>query len=169
MTAANTFKNDIQTWLIKNGFGKLGIDFAEDFQYVILQTGEFGISIGIQAQPKLGRYFEQFLYEYGLEYCGIFDPVLLFLHEVGHHMTYDCFTSSEKSLYNITKQFSHSEYEQERLDQYWSIPDEFAANMWEIEFINNHIDAVEELCQIYVIDWTTLCAEMNVWDLIEEG
>ena len=37
-----------------------------------------------------------------------------------------------------------------RMIQYWELPMEFAANMWVVDFVNHHIEAVEELCGIYL-------------------
>ena len=37
-----------------------------------------------------------------------------------------------------------------------------------INFVNNHIDAVEELCEIYATNWTAMCEEVDMWSLIQE-
>ena len=169
MNAVDTFKSNLNNWFVKNGFDNLPINFTEDFGYAIFEDGQVCINIGVQAYPEVGRYFEQFLYEYGLEYCGIYDPVLCLLHELGHHMTYRYFNDNEQVLYRLAKEFDHGEDQFTWLYRYWSIPDEFAANMWAINFVNNHIDAVEELCEIYTIDWTAMCEEVDMWSLIQEA
>jgi len=169
MTAVETFKNDIQNWLHKNGFNDLMLGFAKDFAYALFENNKTGIVIGVKGYPEIGRYFEQFLYEYGLEYSGILDPVLCFCHELGHHITFKFFTKEEKALFELSKQFDHGESDQEWLNKYWEIPDEFAANIWAINFINNHIEAVEELCSIYIKDWPAIFEETTIEELVKEA
>ena len=104
-----------------------------------------------------------------MEYCGICDPALAFLHELGHACTYNYFNDTEKLLYDLTKSFDPGESDMDFLmGHYWMIPDEFAANMWAIDFINNYIEAVKELCYIWTVDWTAMCEEIDVYTLIEE-
>lgn len=168
MTAVEKFKTDLANWFNKNGFEDIGLCFGEDFAYVILDNGEFGVQVGIQAYPEVGRYFEQFLYEYGLEYTGIYDPVLCLLHELGHNQTINYFDGNEQFLCELAKQFCHSENEHDWYNEYWETPDEFAANIWAINFINNHIEAVEELCDIYANDWPAIFEETTMEKLLKE-
>ncbi len=168
MTAVQKFIDDITDWLNKNGFAKLNISFGEDFAYVLLDDEKLGIQIGVQAYPEVGRYFEQFLYEYGMEYTGIYDPVLCLLHELGHNQTLNYFDGKEQLLCELAKQFCHSENEHDWYNEYWETPDEFAANVWAINFINNHIEAVEELCCIYAIDWPAIFKETTMEKLLKE-
>ena len=99
MTAVEKFKTDLANWFSKNGFGDVDLCFGEDFAYVILDNGNFGVQVGVQAYPEVGRYFEQFLYEYGLDYMGIFDPVLSLIHELGHNKTINCFDESQNKVF----------------------------------------------------------------------
>ena len=166
MTAVEKFKTDLTNWFNKNGFGNIDLCFGEDFMYVIFDDDSFGVQIGVQAYPEEGRYFEQFLYEYGLDYVGIFDPVLSLIHELGHSQTIQYFNAQEQLLCELAKQFNHSTNEQDCYNEYWEIPDEFAANMWAIKFINEHIEAVKELCNIYVNDWSAIFKETTMEELI---
>lgn len=144
--------NNIHNWLAKNGFNNIDLTTSLDFAYNITNNT---IVIGTEKYPTVGRYFEQFLYEYGLEYSGIFDSVLAFLHELGHVYTIPAFSNAELMLYQIAKNFTAEDFtnmetEQEKFNYYWELPDEFAANMWVINFVNNNIEAVEELCNIWM-------------------
>ena len=51
---------------------------------------------------------------------------------------------------------------QNNMIKYWEMPDEFAANIWAINYMNNHIEVVESLCQIYVDYWNEFIEERNV-------
>ena len=166
MTAVEKFKADLANWFNKNGFGNIDLCFGEDFMYIIFDDDSFGVQIGVQAYPEEGRYFEQFLYEYGLDYVGIFDPVLSLIHELGHSQTIQYFNAQEQLLCELAKQFNHSTNEQDCYNEYWEIPDEFAANMWAIKFINKHIEAVKELCDIYANDWSAIFKETTMEELI---
>ena len=52
--------------------------------------------------------------------------------------------------------------------RYWEFPDEFAANVWVINFINEHIDLVEKLVNVCMRDWANLVNEVDVFTLISE-
>ena len=167
MTAVEKFKTDLANWFEKYGFGKLDITFDRDFALNVHEYHPI-LVIGVQSYPEVSRYFEQFLYEYGLEYIGIFDPVLAFLHELGHRMTLDTFSETELKLFQITKEFSHEESEYDWYNSYWHIPDEFAANIWEINFINNFPEAAEELCMIYMNNWNEIFKDITIEDFLKE-
>ena len=137
------FEANVSNWMQKYGFGQIKISCASDFAYNI---EEKKIMIGTTAYPQISRYFEQFLYEFGMEYCGIYDAVLAFLHELGHACTINMFSGEEQLFCHLTKQFCTIEDEHEWFDFYWMVPDEFLANLWVIDFINSNIAAVEELC-----------------------
>jgi len=171
MTAENRFKSVLINWLCSQNMSNIDINFAEDFGYTT--DDDLGIhilNIGVIANNEGCNYFEQFLYEYGCEYLGIPYPILAFLHECGHINTLNQFSPSELYLYQITKQFSHDENPYEWYTNYWLLPDEFAANIWVINFINTHIDEVEQLCDIFIHEWIKLRATVNsMLDLIKEN
>ena len=166
MTAVEKFKTDLTNWVNKNGFEDVNLCLGEDFECVIFDDDSFGVQVGVQAYPEVSRYFEQFLYEYGLDYVGIYDPVLCFIHELGHSQTIQYFNAQEQLLCELAKQFNHSTNEQDWYNEYWEIPDEFAANIWAIKFINGHIEAVKELCDIYTNDWSAIFEETTMEELI---
>ena len=166
MTAVEKFKTDLANWFNKHGFGNVDLCFGEDFMYIMFDDDSFAVQIGVQAYPEVGRYFEQFLYQYGLDYVGIFDPVLSLIHELGHSQTIQYFNAQEQLLCKLAKQFNHSTNEQDWYNEYWEVPDEFAANMWAVNFINNHIEAVEELCDIYARDWAEMFKDITIEDFL---
>lgn len=141
------FEVELKNWLDKNGFNELNVIDDDSFMYdidgKIIHFGIVSISEGI--------WFEQFEYEYGMEYCGIIPEVLAFLHEIGHSYTINYFNDNDYSNDRIAKFILMlDDYSHERMIKYWELPMEFSANMWVIDFVNKHITAVEELCSIYL-------------------
>ena len=88
-------KFELINWLRRNGFDVM-VDFTEDSGY---DLENLVINLGTESCPDVESYFEQYLYEYGLEYVGILGPVLQFLHELGHHMTIKSFSQEEIYFY----------------------------------------------------------------------
>lgn len=145
------FEYKLQEWLKENGF-ECAIQFGDDFAY---DRESNVLQIGCVGYPTVCRWFEQFLYEYGLEYTGIYDPVLALLHELGHIMTLDQFSEKELRLFQLAKFITEENrmVSSKVMFKYWEIKDEFLANLWAIDFINNNIEKVEKLCQIYCNYW----------------
>jgi len=133
----------LKDWLVRHHFDVV-IDFGDDFSY---NTDYHILTFGTKSYPDVGRYFEQFLYEYGMEYTGIFDEVLCMLHELGHYMTIDNFDEGERVECFLFKHLIRGE-DFEWFEGYWSVSDEFAANMWVVNYVNENIEAVEELCNL---------------------
>ena len=141
------FEVELKNWLKKQGFTGLDVVDSDEFLYDI---DNHVIYFGVVSTSE-GIWFQQFVYEYGMEYCGIIPEVLAFLHEVGHNQTIDAFDNqdivmdaSAKFILGMNDDYYN------RMIKYWELPTEFAANMWVIDFVNNHIAAVEELCRIYL-------------------
>ena len=95
------------------------------------------IIIGLEEYPLANKYFQQFLYEYGLKYLDIDDDILSFLHELGHMVTLKSFSQTELKLFRFMKESDENDKDsQKKYYHYWSVPDEFAANIWAINFIH---------------------------------
>ena len=136
----------IKKWLEKYNFD-VNLDYDDDFAYDIEQNT---IIIGLEEYPLANKYFQQFLYEYGLKYLDIDDDILSFLHELGHMVTLKSFSQTELKLFRFMKESDENDKDsQKKYYHYWSVPDEFAANIWAINFINAHIDAIGELCEAW--------------------
>lgn len=165
MNAITKFKTDLQNWLVKNGFEKIDFVWDEDFAYGI---DSHEIHIGVQAFPEISEWFEEFLVnEVGCNYTDILDPVKCFLHELGHHETVYQFTNNELAWFNFFKTTDEEEAEtKDFLWTYWRVKDEWAANKWAVDFINEHIDAVCDLIDIYCNDWNNITDEYDVFALV---
>lgn len=145
------FEIKLHKWLKENNF-TCDVQFDDDFGYDMQKNILY---IGMYGYPEVSRWFEQFLYEYGMEYTGIYDPVLCLLHELGHTRTIYNFSEKELQFFNFMKVMTEDERMEnaEVMFQYWEMPDEFAANIWAINFINDYINKVAELCEIYRLYW----------------
>jgi hypothetical protein len=165
--AMNDYRSTIIRWLCRHGYSNLDINFAEDFGYSFDDYYN-GIDIGVEAiSDNVAKYFEQFLVEYGLKYINIPAPVLCFLHELFHFVTLSAFTDEELWLCNFSKSFDHNESEFEAYYRYWLMPDEFSANAALIDYVNEHIDEVEDLCNVMSAAWAKLINVIkNPFDLI---
>lgn len=151
------FEVELNCWLRKNGF-VCDVEFDDDFGYDRLTNT---LIVGTIDYAEIGVWFDQFLYEYGAEYCGIFSSVLSLLHELGHKMTIGSFSDDELIVYDTFKNLMEDRMENYNMMYlYWEMPDEFAANAWVVDFINGNIDAVEELCNIYISYWNDFVKEM---------
>lgn len=134
------FHDEIIQWLGCNGFDNVDVSF--ELNEFCFDGNRNIINIGSGYEFEVGRLFEQFLYEYGMEYVGFYDPILYFLHELGHYNTVYSFSNEELWRYNFIKLLVNA-------FEYWEIPDEMAANMWVVDFVNEKVEAVEELCDIF--------------------
>ena len=134
------FHDEIIQWLGRNGFDNVDVSF--ELNEFCFDGNRNIINIGSGYEFEVGRLFEQFLYEYGMEYVGFYDPILYFLHELGHYNTVYSFSNEELWRYNFIKLLVNA-------FEYWEIPDEMAANMWVVDFVNEKVEAVEELCDIF--------------------
>ena len=140
------FEVELKNWLDKNGFDDIDVIDDDEFLYDIA-TNE--IHFGVVSTSE-SIWFAQFAYEYGMEYCGIVPEVLAFLHEIGHSKTVKFFDHVDLENDSGAKFIlSMNDYSQDTMVAYWELPMEFAANVWAIDFVNTHIEAVEELCGIY--------------------
>lgn len=152
-----SFKSEVVQWLCDNGFSSLGVELNSDFCYSTGEdtdfncVGECVINVGIDRFDEIDNWFEQFLYEYGLEWMDL-GRVLPFIHELGHHNTIYSFSNSERlaMYYSKFRIFSDEEVTIEEMFKYWETPDEFAANVWAVNFINENISEVERLVNIFL-------------------
>ena len=154
----SNFEIAVHEWLRQNDID-CDISFAEDFGYDVANNT---LQIGTIAHEQIATWFEQFLYEYGMEYYGILHPVLSCIHEIGHYFTIKYFSLEEQLMLELAKMFIDADSECEFMNKYWEIPDEFAANIWAVNFINSHIEAVEGLCYIYIDFWNDFLKERKV-------
>ena len=140
------FKSVLTKWMHKNGIDCV-IEISDYFAY---NRENNIIFIATERNEEVELLSEQFFYEYGADYVGYGFFVLGLLHEIGHHFTMSCFDEIDLLIYQLNKDlFLDGESIHERAFNYWEIPDEFAANIWAINFINHHTAAVDELANIF--------------------
>ena len=165
MNTVDTFKSELMNWLRECGFNDVkNLDFAIDFAYNI---PDHKIHIGVQRYPEVSEWFVEFLDEYGFMFEDVPEPVLCFLHELGHNQTIYNFSDETLQFLAFRKNFTLSEGK-EGMMAYWTLDDELAANKWLIDWTSNHIDEFFALCSIYSTCWNAMVDEVNVFDLIQE-
>jgi hypothetical protein len=142
----------LMNWLGKNGWGEvLVMKDPDGFMY---DMSEQIISLGIYEEPDTDEYFKEFLTQHGCTYADECPaPMLAFLHELGHHNTIYDFDHFDLVLSSFIKDSLSDDdgmTEREKVFTYWETPDEYAANMWEIEYLMNedNFPAIEELFDI---------------------
>ena len=161
MGAAKQFQEELVKWLCKNNCSNTTIFFDSDFQYAIdNETNECAIGIGVFTSSEMLNWYKQFLYEYGGVQTSVLDIVLPFLHEVGHYFTFSNFDDFELMVFNMSKTMTCENDSHMTQEQYWLVPDEMAANVWAINFINTHPNAMEELNEIFFMYWEDMIAEI---------
>lgn len=168
MVATIEFKNKIISWLRDNGCTNVEeIKLTREFTYCRIDKT---INIGIVDQPTVGTWFEDFLLDNGCEYENIPYPLLAFLHEVGHSQTIENFNEEELTWCSLMKESPvDPEDKKYSVFKYWKIPDEWAANEWLINFVNQHITAVANLwTDIFIPLWEKMLDEDNVWEIVQE-
>lgn len=152
-----SFKSEVIQWLCDNGFSSLGVEMDSDFCYSTGEDTDFNyveecvINVGTDRFDEIDKWFEQFLYEYGLEWMDL-GRVLPFIHELGHYNTIYNFSNLERlaMYYSKFRIFSDEDTTMEEMFKYWEMPDEFAANIWAVNFINKNISEVERLVNIFL-------------------
>ena len=139
------FKSALSEWMHKIGVD-CDIKMDDEFAYNVTNNT---LLIATEKNSEVECYLEQFFYEYGAEYVGYGFFVLGILHELGHYFTTPSFDIEELLLCKIKKMLVNGETMYKAACDYWEVPDEFAANMWAINFINHHTAAVDELANIF--------------------
>ena len=138
------FNRELAEWFGSHGIPWLNFVEGSDFQFYyeyknIIQWGFF------EQTETMEQHFAQFFHEYG---CVWTDNtfIMSLLHEVGHYMTFSNFSEKEKE--EVEKQKEKIDKQRNTINrnyQYFELPTEFAASWWAIQFINNHMDWMEDL------------------------
>ena len=139
------FKSALSEWMHKIGVD-CDIKMDDEFAYNVTNNT---LLIATEKNSEVECYLEQFFYEYGADYVGYGFFVLGILHELGHYFTLSSFDTEELLLCKIKKMLVNGETMYKTACEYWETPDEFAANIWAINFINHHTAAVDELANIF--------------------
>ena len=141
MGIVNDFNKELSRWFNKHGVPCLRFVEGEDFCYYHnLHIAQWGCFV----QPNVDNYLKQFFYEYGLR-ADVHIFVISLIHEVGHYMTLHYFEQSKFDADIAAKNIRAGEHGIETNYWYWELPTEFAANMWAIDWMNEHPQEAEEL------------------------
>lgn len=156
------FQEALQNWLHKNEMPEVQIDFCTDFAF---DDETHTIYVGVQQYENVDEFYEEFLDINGCEWGNIPGPVLAFLHELGHANTLKHFNIEQLAFFQFAKKMIDQNDEKKAMFDYWEVPDEWAANDWAIHFINEHIDAVQELIAAYADAWNKLVEAVDVFSI----
>ena len=139
MTNSEKFCKELELWCGRAGLQGVKVELDDSFHF---DCGDEILYFGMESYQPIINDFEEFLYEYGCEYYGICAPTLCMIHEVGHGFTKNSFNDTDMFLNWLNGMECEDNF------SYWHLPMEFSANMWEINFINSHIDKVQDLTKI---------------------
>lgn len=171
MGLVGKFNEDLSLWFNAHGIPNLEFVEGEDFCYY---HNHYTIQWGFFGNPKTDGHFMQFMHEYGVDSPY---PVNAFtmslLHEVGHYMTFHNFSEEARDTDRVAKENCTLNSSIETDYWYWELPTEFAANMWAIDWTNEHPTWVDELTKfctkrmLEIIDNENILAQLTdyVYDI----
>ena len=161
MEARQAFRDEIFKWFTDNGISEVsGLAIAGNFAY---EVDNQVIRIGLLEYEEVGSWFKEFLTEHGCQYVDLPTPVLSFLHEVGHSQTLKWFSDHDLDICSMYKiKAREIDGWKASIMKYWTAADEFAANRWVVNFLNNHLDAACELWNIFSTYWNKLLADHSL-------
>lgn len=107
------------------------------------------IKVSTAPMPQTDLFFQQFFYEYSDYIFNLRADTLRFLHEVGHAMTISNFDDLDLFIFKLTRDCNDGLEGYEAACAYWESPEEFAANMWLINFIFNNFEDALRLDMIF--------------------
>lgn len=111
---------------------------GKDFSYnVITEIVQYAIVV----DEDQNNFFSEFI-EKNFDYKVTDIFLVSLLHEVGHHFTVDDFDDAEWGFDHTQKVFIENSINEdnyrEKSFEYFSLPTEFAATAWAIEYLKNH-------------------------------
>ena len=118
------------------------IDFDDDFCADVVNKI---IYVESKEHIEEDRLIQEFVQE---KFNVLMDPFLIgILHEVGHIMTYDKQKNDERSILYALLVINYNEKEYEEYSKmYFSIPAEFEATKWAVNYYINH----KKLCDNFL-------------------
>ena len=118
------------------------IDFDDDFCADVVNKIVY---VESKEHIEEDRLIQEFVQE---KFKVLMDPFLIgILHEVGHIMTYDEQKNDERSLLYALLAINYNEKEYEEYSKmYFSIPAEFEATKWAVNYYINH----KKLCDNFL-------------------
>ena len=164
MKVVHEFNKALSLWFNDHGFSNLEFVEGEDFcYYPSLHTVQWGMF----DSEKTDNHFRQFFHEYGMknDEC-IF--IISLLHEVGHFQTIHFFSNEEFESDFAAKENRISDGTIDTDYWYWELPIELAANMWAINWINEHPIEVKELYKLCVDHINQIMNDENVLEQVDD-
>ena len=140
----------LNAWLEKNGF--IGVKAEENDVFAYNMTKRV-IYMGKELESGVEN-FPEFLDKNGCDYAAdVLLYMLAFLHELGHFNTIHSYSEMELLLFDAMKIVNGRDENlsiKEKAFVYWSVPDEWDANNWEIQYLMNedNFPALNELYEI---------------------
>ena len=139
----NAISRELESWLLDNGFEEVKVGFGSDFSYYLAKSY---IQYSLMVPSNTTEDFERVLADLGCK-IKVDQFYSSFLHELGHHETYELleddeidFSESEKNRIRATMESDH-----EVNMTYYYLPDEIIATQWAVDFMNEHTDAVIDM------------------------
>ena len=166
MRPSEELKSKLYHWLAVN---ILNVSVSFDPMPTIYIDREFSydqldcsITLGWDLRREdLPEAFNNWLLQHGLIWGNLPYPMLAFLHEVGHYKTLDCISLIDLHHTWFIKGIL-AYRDNKDIDLYWDTPDEYAANMWLINFANSHEEAINELGDIFCNYWNDAIDEATL-------
>lgn len=166
MRPSEKLKSELYHWLAVN---ILDVSASFDPMPTIYIDREFSydqldcsITLGWDLRREdLPEAFNNWLLQHGLIWGNLPYPMLAFLHEVGHYKTVDCISLTDLHHTWFIKGIL-AYRDNKDMDLYWNTPDEYSANMWLINFANNHEEAINELGDIFCNYWNDAIDEITL-------
>lgn len=169
MGLISDFNTALELWFNAHGVPNLNVVEGEDFCFYYNQQNI--IQWGMIQQETIDRQFAQFFDEYGCKTYTENTFVESLLHEVGHYMTMSNFTQKEWNRDNKAKYKKHKNTDVTGIDLnywYWELPIEFAANMWAINFLNEHFDWATELTELCYYHMAKIFNDENIMEQLND-
>lgn len=110
-----------------NVSAEMGTDFCYWYEEEI-------VDYTLVVSERMDNLFLDFARRNGLKVdCGIF--ILSLFHEVGHSLTLEFFKDRDRNKDNLPP------------EKYFNLPEEKAATLWAIDYINNHVEELKKLSE----------------------
>lgn len=169
MGLISDFNTALELWFNAHGVPNLNVVEGEDFCFYYNQQNI--IQWGMVQQIDIDNQFAQFFEEYGCKTYTTNTFIESLLHEVGHYMTMSNFTEKEWNRDNNAKYKKHKNTKASGIALnywYWELPTEFAANLWAINFLNDHLDWAIELIDLCCKHLTKIFNDENIMEQLED-
>ena len=148
----------ITKWLHEHGFEDVSARVNPDFEYDF-ETSSIGFPLALSANVE-GWFYNFIIANFDFPYnCDPF--ITSFFHELGHDQIYMDFSEEEFEEYEKDKEDcaievdDDDETREKKNTSYFSLPFEYAATAWGVEYIKTHEDDVAEFWRV--------CSKMLQW------